>query len=69
MAIVVGKDPKYVRRVTCTHCASIVEYTQSETRQVRRNWDYLGDSDLVRVLNCAGCGKEIQVHFIDRGMG
>ncbi len=61
MATVVGKDPRFVRRVTCTNCACIVEYTQSETRQVRRNWDYLGDSDLVHVLNCAGCGKEIQV--------
>lgn len=61
MATVVGKDPSFIKRVTCSNCASIVEYTMSETREEKRNHDYLGDYDIVRVLNCPSCGKEMQV--------
>lgn len=61
MATVVGKDPQFVRRCTCGNCASVIEYTLSETREEKRNHDYLGDYDIVRVLNCPSCGKEIQV--------
>jgi hypothetical protein len=61
MATIVGKDPGAVRRVTCKSCASIIEYTLSETREERVNHDYLGDSDIARVINCPGCGHMIQV--------
>lgn len=61
MATIVGKDPAAVRRVTCTSCAAIVEYTLSETREKKVNWDYLGDYDIVRVLNCPECGHTIQI--------
>lgn len=61
MATIVGRDPGAVRRATCFSCAAIVEYSLTETREEKRNHDYLGDYDIVRVINCPGCGYEIQV--------
>ena len=61
MPRIVGRDPDAVRRVTCRQCASIVEYTMSETREAKVNWDYLGDHDIVRAITCPGCGHLIQV--------
>ncbi len=61
MPIIVGKDPSAVHRATCRSCAAIVEYTLSETREAKVNHDYLGDYDIVRVINCPGCGHQMQV--------
>lgn len=61
MPRIVGRDPAAVKQVTCRQCASIVEYTMSETRESKVNWDYLGDYDIARVISCPGCGHQIQV--------
>lgn len=47
MVVIVGKDPKKVRCCTCNNCASILEYTLSETR-TRLVCDYSGDSETIR---------------------
>lgn len=61
MPRIVGKDPAAVRRITCTSCAAIIEYTLNETREKKVNWDYLGDYDIARVIDCPGCRHVIQV--------
>jgi RNase P subunit RPR2 len=62
MPTIVGKDPEKVRRCTCNNCASILEYTLSETR-TRVVFDYSGDSETIRELTCSGCGHVIQVKY------
>jgi RNase P subunit RPR2 len=62
MATIVGKEPQAIRRCTCRNCASIIEYTQSET-VTRWVSDYSGDREQIRELRCPGCGKEIQVKY------
>jgi RNase P subunit RPR2 len=60
MATIVGKEPREVRRCTCRNCASIIEYTLSET-STRMVSDYGGDRELIRELKCPGCGDMINV--------
>ena len=60
MATVVGVDNSKVLRTTCRNCASILEYTPSETRE-RHSTDISGCSDIDHMLTCPKCGKEISV--------
>ena len=62
MARIIGKDEREMRRVTCRFCASILEYTQSETT-TRWVGDYSGDREQIRELGCPGCGNKIPVKF------
>jgi uncharacterized protein with PIN domain len=61
MVIVVGKDKKAVYEITCHNCASILEYTMSETIERKCNQDYLGDFDIRRFINCPACGQAVMV--------
>lgn len=60
MATIIGTDPAAVKRVTCRNCASVIEYTPSDTREVRET-DYAGDSELVSKLDCPKCRHVINV--------
>lgn len=57
MAVVVGIDEHEKKRVTCRHCASIIEYTEND----KSTWDTscCGDRGTATGLNCPGCGKTI----------
>lgn len=59
MVKVVGKDEKAVKRITCKNCASILEFTKSETRRVKYG-DYSGDSWYENIINCPVCNEEIK---------
>ena len=61
MPKVVGHDQAVYKRTTCRHCGAINEYTPNEIRDIKTNHDYLGDYDVYKGFNCAGCGKEIFV--------
>lgn len=61
MPKVVGHDQAVYKRTTCRHCGAINEYTPNEIRDIKTNYDYLGDYDVYKGFNCAGCGKEIFV--------
>lgn len=61
MPKVVGIDPKYIKRVSCTKCGSINEYTESEVKVLWSGTDYAGGADGAEGFNCAGCGKEIYI--------
>ena len=56
MAKVVGRDESVVKRITCRSCASVIEYSLTELRDVKVNMDYLGDYYIVKALNCPNCG-------------
>ena len=58
MATVVGIDTQNVKRTSCRKCASIIEYTESETRQVTSR-DISGVSDTSHILTCPKCGHDI----------
>ena len=60
MATVIGTDTTKVLRATCWECASIVEYTPSETRKDSRR-DYTGSSDTYVYLKCPKCAHDICV--------
>ena len=61
MPKVVGHDQAVYKRTTCRYCGAINEYTPNELRDIKTNHDYLGDYDVYKGFNCAGCGKEIFV--------
>lgn len=60
MVQIVGKAKEAVKRVTCRNCASILEYTMSETRKHTYR-DISGCGELDYLITCPGCGKEIKV--------
>lgn len=60
MATVIGIDPSAVKRVTCRNCASVIEYTPSDTREVKET-DYTGGSDTVTRLKCPKCNYSINL--------
>lgn len=45
----------------CENCASTLRFKPSEVNTEKRNWDYLGDYDLVRVIRCPNCGETTKV--------
>lgn len=58
MVQVVGKDQTAVKRVTCKHCASILEYTPSEVHR-HEGKDYSGGLDGREWIDCPSCGREV----------
>jgi len=60
MAKVVGRDEAAVKRITCRRCASVIEYSLTELRDVKVNMDHLGDCDIVKALNCPNCGHLVR---------
>jgi hypothetical protein len=60
MATVVGTDPAAVKRITCRNCASVIEYTPSDTREIKET-DYTGSTDIVVRLECPKCHASIAV--------
>lgn len=60
MVKVVGRDETAVKRVTCRGCASILEYTPSETFE-ETHYDYGGGSDTYSKITCSKCNKKVTV--------
>ncbi len=60
MVEIIGEDNSIKKRITCGNCASILEYTPNEIQEITTS-DYLGDSDLIKFLNCPKCGKKVYV--------
>lgn len=59
MVKVVGKDEKAIKRITCKNCASILEYTQSETKRGKFNVDWTGDGDDKDYIDCPTCNDRV----------
>jgi hypothetical protein len=60
MVTVVGKNPQEVLRTTCKNCASILEYTWSEVKDVKVNHDYLGDYDVIQAIRCPSRNEVVE---------
>jgi len=45
------------RTTNCKNCDSQLRYMPSEVFTEKRNYDYLGDYDIVNVISCPACGK------------
>jgi hypothetical protein len=58
MAKVIGKDDQHVHKVTCSKCASMVEYVLNEVQE-RHGTDYGGGPDGCKWIVCPGCDKDI----------
>lgn len=62
MAVVaVGKDLSHVKRVTCYHCATILEYTKNDTFRHEHSFDYTGGSEFSDAITCVNCNKPVIV--------
>lgn len=59
MATVIGTDTSRKLRVTCDHCASIIEYTKGEIRTLWEGKDYSGGADGAKGFSCPTCGKDV----------
>ena len=66
MPKVVGKDEKHIRRCSCKHCASILEFTNSEVTKYTAK-DYGGGSDTYRYILCPNCSERVYVEEYERG--
>lgn len=62
MAVIViaQRDPQAVKRCLCQNCASVLEYTRSDT-QKRSHRDYTGCTDTWRVIVCPTCSADVRV--------
>lgn len=58
MVEIVGKDQKYVKRITCEKCASILEYTDNELKKYSGT-DYSGGADGHEWIDCPCCGNKV----------
>lgn len=56
---IVGIDESAVKRVTCKHCASIIEYTPSEIKRIEYGYDYLGDCEMGYGFKCPKCDNNV----------
>ena len=59
MIRIIGKDQGAVKVITCRNCATVLEYTPSDEGGKRTNFDYLGDSDVVKYIVCPNCGHHV----------
>lgn len=59
MATVVGVDETAKKRVTCHECASVVEYTPGEVRNLWSGTDYGGGADGADGFKCPKCNHNI----------
>jgi hypothetical protein len=60
MATIIGKGSSAAKRVTCTKCTSIIEYTLNEVQE-DYSTDYTGDKDYYKYIPCPCCGKQVIV--------
>lgn len=58
MAKKIGTDKKFIKTITCKNCASIIEYTLQEIKEVNGR-DYSGGADGCRYIDCPECSKRI----------
>lgn len=60
MVQVVGKDPAVVKRKTCKHCSSILEYLPIDIRK-GKSYDYTGSYDIYKYITCPTCNEQVVV--------
>lgn len=60
MVKVVGRDESSVQNVTCSSCASILEYTTCEAESYK-SYDYGGGYDTYYSIKCPNCGEDINL--------
>lgn len=58
---VIGRDEKHVKHRTCGNCASILEYTEKDVRNLWRGTDIGGGSDGADGFECPNCGAMVHV--------
>lgn len=56
---VAGKDPKAIKRITCRHCTSIVEYIEADIKT--KSYTVMGDSSGHREVKCPSCKQGIEL--------
>lgn len=60
MVQIVGKDLSVVKKVTCRHCSSILEYLPIDVR-TRTSTDYTGCVDVIKYIFCPSCNNMVTV--------
>ena len=61
MPKIIGQDPQHLKKITCWKCAAVIEYTESEVRNLWSGTDYGGGADGADGFNCPNCGNEVHV--------
>lgn len=60
MIKVVGVDPEHIYEVTCTECASKLEYVLTDTKR-GSGGDYSGDTWTYYYIDCPTCSSKVEV--------
>ena len=61
MIKLVGEDPTAIKRITHRACAAVIEYTDSDIRNLYRGKDISGGSDGADGFTCPKCGTNVIV--------
>ncbi len=58
MVRIIGEAPEALKYTTCKHCATMLEYTQSEVKEYHGK-DYSGGADGQEWIDCPKCSKKV----------
>lgn len=61
MVKVIGRDDRHVKEISCDKCASRLQYTESEVRNLWSGTDYGGGPDGADGFDCPNCGNQVHV--------
>lgn len=62
MVEVVGIDLTKLKRISCSGCASILQYQENEVKDYETS--SMGDSGRKWYIDCPKCGKEVTIRSI-----
>ncbi len=61
MAEVIGHNPEVGKKISCKGCGAVIRYYRNDIKEIKVNWDYLGDYDVVDAITCPQCKKHVRL--------
>lgn len=62
MAEVIGQNPEVGKKVSCHGCGALIRYYRNDIKEIKVNWDFLGDYDIVNAIQCPQCKKDVRLN-------
>lgn len=62
MAEVIGQSPEVGKTVSCDGCGALIRYYKNDIKEIKINWDYLGDYDVVNAIECPQCQENVRLN-------
>ena len=62
MAEVIGQNLRIGKKISCQGCGAVVRYYHNDIKQIKVNWDFLGDYDIANAIECPQCHENIRLN-------